>query len=1001
MNAIAKDLFKAIHEGKWMSIEYKNKDGNNTTYWIAIKEMNPKNKSLIVEGLHLSKYTLCELKIFIDSILTSAVIEGSYCEINQKLIDDIRLNSHKYHNIFSNTVNFKILSYLMECNKLDTIPYKCEYSLIRFFDRDCLKNGIFELSDEQFREIIDNFQYKSTISNANKKIKQLAINELSINTKKGLYILAYRRLSLDVATRTLKPNEEIFICREYTIDGVKQSARQFLDAEDYGLLDEFSKYKELIKDRITQGNPDINGVDDMPYIITIGMDIILDLKHEYDAIIEMYNTDSVTIPIKAFFGDLIKRPDRRKEYPIVLINKRVNIDQLLAINNAMKYPIAYIQGPPGTGKTNTIINAITSAFFNDRTVLFTSNNNHPIDSVFASFQNIKYKGKRIPFPIIRLGNNDKVTESLVFIKCIYEATKNISIFDKTLEKNREDKIDRTTKLTALLKKHEARLDLLERKETIEKLLNSYHQLTFQADLQGRQLNIVNEQLNKMGQVTDEEAISLLSDDEDELFKYLFFTSAKYIKRIDEPKNKDLLDIIHIADKEEQVKCFNDYLCNDENLKKFLRIFPVVATTCISAHKLGEPYQYFNMVIIDEASQCNTAISMVPIIRGESLMLVGDPQQLNPVILLSPRDNAVLRQRYNISNEYDYTLNSIYKTFLACDAVSDEILLSYHYRCHRKIIEFNNKKYYNGKLNVKSKSNSEQPLVFIDVKGNKTDYKNTSPLEAEHVLEYVKKHRDKKIGVITPFSNQNKYINSLLGENGLTDITCGTVHAFQGDEKDIILFSMAVTDQTSQGTYEWLKCNKELINVATSRAKDQLIILSSSKNLDRLHTSESNDDIYELVEYVKTNGSSSVTGNAAISRALGVKPYSTETEEAFLRSLNFALDNILYNNRKCTVYKEVSIAHVFKDNLTHNDLFYSGRFDFVVYERTFSKQEVPILAIELDGKEHVENEVIMERDRKKNEICRENGFELIRIENSYARRYNYIKSILSSYFSKVQ
>jgi len=86
-------------------------------------------------------------------------------------------------------------------------------------------------------------------------------------------------------------------------------------------------------------------------------------------------------------------------------------------------------------------------------------------------------------------------------------------------------------------------------------------------------------------------------------------------------------------------------------------------------------------------------------------------------------------------------------------------------------------------------------------------------------------------------------------------------------------------------------------------------------------------------------------------------------------------------------------------MTYNSLFYSGRFDFVVYERTYDKREIPILAIELDGKEHVENEVVQERDRKKSEICRQHGFELIRIENSYARRYNYIKDILIDYFTK--
>lgn len=140
----------------------------------------------------------------------------------------------------------------------------------------------------------------------------------------------------------------------------------------------------------------------------------------------------------------------------------------------------------------------------------------------------------------------------------------------------------------------------------------------------------------------------------------------------------------------------------------MRIFPIMAATCISAYKIGEPKPYFDMCIIDEASQCNTAMSLVPIIRAENLMLVGDPQQLNPVILLDKADNDVLRKKYGVSNKYDYIKNSIYKTFLACDSVSDEILLSYHYRCGKKIIDFNNRKYRNrGSVSHKFRSCSRQ------------------------------------------------------------------------------------------------------------------------------------------------------------------------------------------------------------------------------------------------------------------------------------------------------
>ena len=82
--------------------------------------------------------------------------------------------------------------------------------------------------------------------------------------------------------------------------------------------------------------------------------IILDLHKEYEAVIDMYQNQKVTVPLRAFFGEMVSKPLRRKAYPIVLADQRVNLDQLLAINNAMKYPVAYIQGPPGTGKASDV-----------------------------------------------------------------------------------------------------------------------------------------------------------------------------------------------------------------------------------------------------------------------------------------------------------------------------------------------------------------------------------------------------------------------------------------------------------------------------------------------------------------------------------------------------------------------------------------------------------------------------------------------------------------------
>lgn len=1011
MNSVCREIFRAIHEGKWLKIEYCNKAGEITNYWIGIKSINIRKKMLEVDGLHVGKYTLEELNIYVDSIRTATIVDGTYCPINQALVDDISENPDKYKILFDSVANLKILNYLEMCNKMDAVPYFTDYELVKYMDRDIIKGTEYKLSKEQFAEIVRNFSQqtdkkKNSTQTGNIRIKQLAMNVLSINTKKGLYPLAYRKLNLDVKKAEMHPEKNITICTEFLIDGTyKENVRKYLDADDYELLSDFEKNQELIKNAITKYTGGKSMVDDMPYVIGIGMDIVIDLHKEYRAILEMYEKNEVTFPIKAFFGDLLEKPKRTKNYPIALVDNKINLDQLLSINKAMQYPTAYIQGPPGTGKTNTIINTIVTAFFNERTVLFTSYNNHPINSVFEKLCSLKYMEKVIPFPVLRLGNTEKVKEALIYIRNLFEQADSIQVFQSTLNKRKDDRKERAKQLTNLLKIYEEYIDLNERKDTINRLIEFQDEnatqaalFPFELDLQGRQLQQINDAISSRPKVTEEEAVNLLDRNEEEFLMYLYYTSAKYIKKLKEEKYSKLREIVYSEDLEEASQAFNKYLSDSDNVKGLLKVFPIIITTCISAHRLGKSEILFDMVIIDEASQCNTAMSLVPILRGENLMLVGDPQQLNPVILLDDFTNRQLMTKYNVSEEYNYRTNSIYKVFLACDSVSDEILLHNHYRCDPRIIGFNNKKYYNSQLKILANSETKEPLVFVDVDNNKQDIKNTSIPEVRKIVEYIKANKDKNIGIITPFVNQKNLINEALKNEKLDNFTCGTVHSFQGDEKDIVLFSTAIGPDTQSGTYEWIKANRELLNVATSRARSKLIVLADMKNVERLHSnSPENDDLYELMRYVKEKGKTVVTPKGTTSRALGVKPYSTKTEKAFLENLTHALENIWLTQSKYVIHKEVAISQVFQDNIGCENLFYTGRFDFVVYEKN-GNQEIPVLAVELDGKEHLTDEAVKRRDAEKNRICREHNLQLIRVENSYARRYNYIKSILLSYFA---
>lgn len=56
VNSIGRGIFKAIHEGKWLIIEYRNKQGVLKKYWIGVYDIDTHYKGLRVEGLHLGSF---------------------------------------------------------------------------------------------------------------------------------------------------------------------------------------------------------------------------------------------------------------------------------------------------------------------------------------------------------------------------------------------------------------------------------------------------------------------------------------------------------------------------------------------------------------------------------------------------------------------------------------------------------------------------------------------------------------------------------------------------------------------------------------------------------------------------------------------------------------------------------------------------------------------------------------------------------------------------------
>ena len=181
MNDISKAIFRAIHEGKWLQIEYRNRDEKLTKFWIGILDLNVKKRTLSVDGLHIVQGSLERYDVlYIDAVISARVIDGSYQKKNENLIQDIKHNPEKYKGLFDNAGNLKILNYLAECNRLDAVPYYTNYDLLRFFDGDNLKQqsaiqGSYSLTQEQYHALIRQFTVNLSQKN---KIRNI---ELGLN----------------------------------------------------------------------------------------------------------------------------------------------------------------------------------------------------------------------------------------------------------------------------------------------------------------------------------------------------------------------------------------------------------------------------------------------------------------------------------------------------------------------------------------------------------------------------------------------------------------------------------------------------------------------------------------------------------------------------------------------------------------------------------------------------------------------------------------------------
>ena len=284
------------------------------------------------------------------------------------------------------------------------------------------------------------------------------------------------------------------------------------------------------------------------------------------------------------------------------------------------------------------------------------------------------------------------------------------------------------------------------------------------------------------------------------------------------------------------------------------LLPVSAITSLSARR-RIPFKeaIYDLLIIDEASQCDIA-SMVPLLmRTKRVAVIGDKQQLNHICLLSKQTDLSLILTNEIEARWSYRGSSIYDLAESMTEAENIIQLRDHHRSFLDIIQFSNQEFYDNTLRIATdyshlqSPNNGKPILgmqWMNIKGKTIRPENGGAYnlkEAEGVIRILRRlaielEFDGSIGVTTPFHLQAEMITKALERdtelrNHLelhNKILIDTVHKFQGDERDVIIFSPVVSEGTKSQSLMFLKSTGNLFNVAITRARALLVTVGDKQ-----------------------------------------------------------------------------------------------------------------------------------------------------------------------------
>lgn len=722
-----------------------------------------------------------------------------------------------------------------------------------------------------------------------------------------------------------------------------------------------------------------------------------------------------------------------------------NTSQLKAVQKAFEHSISVIQGPPGTGKTQTILNIIANILVAGKTVLVVSNNNSATDNVLGKL--IKYEFGFFAAPLGNSDNKQRFIESqekekqypkvlaswrldeanrpefleqidrqiellhrlfakqerLAIAKQELQALeterrhfeREIGASDYKITLRKTGNIPRLTRLWFDLQQFAEDAALrsgffgnmrvkfrwiairLRSQQLLKGLSHGFFQRDLSAIVSDLQAAIYDARLKALRAEIAELEAYIISQNAEEQTKHLSEWSMQFLKNalhrkygVDHPKPIFLSTDLYFKAQE----VLNEY--------------PVVLSTTFSARSCLSSETIYDYVIMDEASQVSVETGALALSCARNAVIVGDSMQLPNVV--TPEARLKLDEiavQFPIPQSYDCARNSFLES--VCRSISSvpQTLLKEHYRCHPKIIDFCNRKFYGSNLIIMTRDNGEPDVICAikTVEGNH-DRHHVNQREIDVIrkevlptLSYEAEH----IGIIAPYNAQVDALQQQIGAS----VDIATVHKFQGREKDAIIMS-TVENQISDFVDD-----PNLLNVAVSRAKQKFCLVVTGNKQQK------SGNISDLLAYIEYNNFTVTESKIRSIFDYLYKQY-TEARMAYLttrkrvskydsENLTFALiEDILRNNaamRHLDVVCHLPLRMLLRDFSLLDDVErrYAGNglthLDFLIYNKV-GKQ--PVLAIETDGfSYHQEGSRQKERDEMKDRILELYGIPCERLSTA--------------------